>query len=922
MKKYLFLFILLGLLAPSLAAQEFTEGIFTYRVLNDDQGNPTTNVAIVNSTLEENTDVVIPDKVSYDGQEYIVSHVEDLYIQGGGRHFKSLHLPATIQTISQSLLYFSCQVKEAITVEETNPYFKAENNVLFSKDGTKLYGAAENIESAYIPDCVKVIKYGAFAGCLNIKEVTLPETVEEVEMNAFDQCANLTKVELNYGLKKLNGFGSTGVTFVDIPSTVEEISRFAFVPSLEEFSVDSNNRQFASWDGCIYNKGLTELIRVPSAKLSISYPESLIKVKDGALNYGSLDRIVIPNSVIEIEGAPFGGCKATSISLPSTITKINSVFCAHCNNLKEIVIPPSVTLISHYAFLECTSLESVVIPESVETVSASAFYRCGPNTNIIFIGKDVDIDATRKDYDSNTHLNPKYFASGQTHTRLLEAFEQNTEIVKQLPEHVLFGGRKVDFMGPESRSSSIIPLYDFFGVANGLQLDMTLPEGLAMSEIVINDGTGKCVSTCSRLANGDYRLLAYMSDGTDFPQSSKLSYMMESDASFKRSEVRMHNIIASIKGVKYPLADEIVRLTGYNVEYPDWGEIEEGENVQLKHPFSVDQEGVSYQFSTSNPEIANVDENNVFHAFLPGTIELRLKIEDTNYSVPSGYKIVTVTPALWGDADRSKAIDLADVVAVVNHILEREVENFSAKLADVNRDGSIDVADLTSIVKLVLAQPVPDEGGENVVAAPGLRELSFGEAQLGADGKRHISLEIETSSDYTAMQTDIELPEGYTVESVSLGSELGKHALDYAAVAPQTTRLILYSASLAELPAGRKAAVVDLTLSGAGEGSIRASRALACDADGRSYTLAATEAPLNITTGVSSAESAGMGATAVAGGMEITAPAGTAVTVCDIAGRVLLSFTADATPAFRPFAPGVYVVAFEGSAATAKVLVK
>ena len=365
-------------------------------------------------------------------------------------------------------------------------------------------------------------------------------------------------------------------------------------------------------------------------------------------------------------------------------------------------------------------------------------------------------------------------------------------------------------------------------------------------------------------------------------------------------------------------------FTGYEVRLPDFEEIEEGDVRELENPIIGNNEGdYGYKWMVFNGAgVAKIDDNVVLSGLRSGTFELVLHIFDTQLHPGDVGKTITVTPALWGDADRSKAIDLADVVAVVNHILEREVENFSAKLADVNRDGSIDVADLTSIVKLVLAQPVPDEGEGDVTAAPGLRELSFGEAQLGADGKRHISLEIETSSDYTAMQTDIELPDGYTVEAVSLGSDLGKHALDYAAVAPQTTRLILYSASLAELPAGRKAAVVDLTLSGAGEGSIRASRALACDADGRSYTLAATEAPLNITTGVSSAESAGMSAMAVAGGMEITAPAGTAVTVSDIAGRVLLSFTADAAPAFRPFAPGVYIVAFEGSAATAKVLVK
>ena len=922
MKKYLFLFILLGFLAPSLAAQEFTEGPFTFSVLfNSGYETPSVNVWI--SGEIEGSDVVFPATVSPEHTDTIYT-VKEITHKGGDVHYDNIKIPETVVSVSDVFIFRNRPLK-AFEVSEANSALKSVDGCLYSKDGTILFACPSDLDVVEIAEGTTTL--GAYSISDNkAKEIRLPNTIQTIQSLAMSGCPNITEIALPESLTEITSdafCGCVNLSTVYIPDRMALLDNFAMFKGcpITNFMLSSANENYSEFLGGLYSKDFSKLISFPSTRETVAIHTDTRIIGSYAFSESNASEIALSDNVSEIGGAAFENSKCETILLSDKIVEIPGSAFSDCRNLKNFVIPASVERIGGYAFSECVSLKSLVVPETVKRISLLSFLGTEERSDCKVVVLNPDIELGLDIFPSELKC-PTIYAAGNTFGRLEAAFPANSGFLKKLPDYFVFYNEWIMGLGPNSSYSITFGIYDFAGSTNGLQFDVTLPEGVSIVSMSFSDDSDSCSSEWVKLSNGDYRLLSYKTDGSAFDEPCSFDFHVESNESLKRSDILFHNIVASIDGIKYPIKDETMHITGYDINVPEVLEIEEGDSLDLPHPLTGDFEGITYSYGSSDTTVATIENNNTLHALRPGVFQISVNVVDPNYNVPGNFRDITVTPALWGDADRSKAIDLADVVAVVNHILEREVENFSAKLADVNRDGSIDVADLTSIVKLVLAQPVPDEGEGDVTAAPGLRELSFGEAQLGADGKRHISLEIETSSDYTAMQTDIELPEGYIVEAVSLGSELGKHALDYAAVAPQTTRLILYSASLAELPAGRNAAVVDLTLSGAGEGSIRASRALACDADGRSYTLAATEAPLNVTTGVSSAESAGMSAMTVAGGMEITAPEGTAVTVSDIAGRVLLSFTAEGAPAFRPFVPGVYVVAFEASAATAKVLVK
>ena len=134
----------------------------------------------------------------------------------------------------------------------------------------------------------------------------------------------------------------------------------------------------------------------------------------------SLTSVTIPSSVTSINSDAFYGCTSlTSVTIPDSVTSISSSAFSGCTSLKEIhftgtkahwmalyrttvvvhcsdgdvnknlyesitdiVIPNGVTSISQRAFMDCKSLTSVTIPSSVTSIDSDAFYGCTSLTSV------------------------------------------------------------------------------------------------------------------------------------------------------------------------------------------------------------------------------------------------------------------------------------------------------------------------------------------------------------------------------------------------------------------------------------------------------------------------------------------------------------------------------------------------------------
>ena len=91
----------------------------------------------------------------------------------------------------------------------------------------------------------------------------------------------------------------------------------------------------------------------------------------------SLKTITIPATVTDIQSFAFTDCTSlTSITIPSSVKRLGSECFAGCESLQKVVLPEGMTVIEHDLFNGCKNLQEIVIPEGVTQIGYGAFAYC------------------------------------------------------------------------------------------------------------------------------------------------------------------------------------------------------------------------------------------------------------------------------------------------------------------------------------------------------------------------------------------------------------------------------------------------------------------------------------------------------------------------------------------------------------------
>ncbi len=105
--------------------------------------------------------------------------------------------------------------------------------------------------------------------------------------------------------------------------------------------------------------------------------------------------VSIPSTVTRIgKSAFYEQSKLTSLTIPNSVTSLGEKFLAHCSALTSVTFGTGITEIPQDAAYRCTSLTEVVIPDQVTTIGAYAFQNCTSLTKFT-IGKSVTSIAGR-----------------------------------------------------------------------------------------------------------------------------------------------------------------------------------------------------------------------------------------------------------------------------------------------------------------------------------------------------------------------------------------------------------------------------------------------------------------------------------------------------------------------------------------------
>ena len=218
-------------------------------------------------------DVVIPEKVTYEGVEYPVGSIgEDAFLYCSA--LTSITIPNSVTSIGGGA-FSDCPSLTSVTIP---------NSV--TSIGNSAFYYCKALTSVTLPNSVTSIEESTFASCTGLTSITIPNSVTSIGKGAFNSCS--------------------GLTSITIPNSVTSIG-------------------YSTFAGC---SGLTS-ITIPNSVTSIGY--------NAFAGCTSLTSITIPNSVRSIEQSTFSGCTSlTSITIPNSVTSIRSQAFAKCSKLEEV----------------------------------------------------------------------------------------------------------------------------------------------------------------------------------------------------------------------------------------------------------------------------------------------------------------------------------------------------------------------------------------------------------------------------------------------------------------------------------------------------------------------------------------------------------------------------------------------------------
>ena len=260
--------------------------------------------------------IEIPEKVSYEGEEYNVTKIGSAFSFCTG--LTSITIPNTVTTIGGSA-FWECSGLTSITIP--NSVTSIEEYAFYKCSG---------LTSVTIPNSVTSIEEYVFYCCSSLASITIPNSVTSIGKYAFYKCSGLTSITIPNSVTSIGRQAfcdCSSLTSVTIPNSVTSIGQAAFggCSGMTSITISNNVTNLEGFSGCT---GLT----------SVTIPNSVTSIEEYAFQGCSgLTSIVIPNSVKSIKYGAFQGCSGlTSITIPNSVTSIWSLAFAQCQQLTDV----------------------------------------------------------------------------------------------------------------------------------------------------------------------------------------------------------------------------------------------------------------------------------------------------------------------------------------------------------------------------------------------------------------------------------------------------------------------------------------------------------------------------------------------------------------------------------------------------------
>ena len=219
----------------------------------------------------------------------------------------------------------------------------------------------------------------------------------------------------------------------------------------------------------------------------------------------------------------------------------------------------------------------------------------------------------------------------------------------------------------------------------------------------------------------------------------------------------------------------------------------------------------------------------------------------TPYELPEETDEEDEIPTLdkMGDVNNDGAITASDVVCVLNNLVNLPNETYLAARADMNSNGEVSISDVVLLCNRVLEQPASIRHNLHLPHATMSMCLYSTTAEPQSDVTVPMNLSIDEGN-YSALQMDIQLPEGVELNGVKLPSELGQMTVRTRLMENGKYRLVIYGNGNQKLPENATTIGLQLITGQAMEGQINITSITASTSQGEEERLFSQSCRLSV----------------------------------------------------------------------------
>ena len=310
-------------LKPAKDENTYNDGILSYHY-----NNKTKEATITRGNYEGLTEVVIPESVVINGENYCVTAIGSSAFNHSS--LQSLTIPASIRKIGSGAFYWNNQLEELNLTEG-----------------------------------LEIIEEGAFEDCTSLEEVRIPSTVIMIGGNAFRIHTGNLKTIISYvenpSVISKNVFCIAdkweGNGWDDLKEYVTPLPATLYVPTGAKSKYES-----AGWAEQFLNVEEGEPFEYTIDIKYLCSPDSKIATVIKG-DYSAIQELDIPAEIV-IEGVKY-----------RTVAIADDAF-QYCYNLTSVVLHEGLKSIGNRAFARCYNLKSINIPNGLESIGTEAFAGC------------------------------------------------------------------------------------------------------------------------------------------------------------------------------------------------------------------------------------------------------------------------------------------------------------------------------------------------------------------------------------------------------------------------------------------------------------------------------------------------------------------------------------------------------------------